>query len=275
MPWNFPLWQAMRFAAPALMAGNVGLLKHASNVPQTALFLEELFTRAGFPDGRVPDPAHRLVQGGGVLRDHRVVAVTLTGSGPAGSAVAAIAGDEVKKSVLELGGSDPFIVMPSADLHGRPRWRPRPGASTTASPASRPSGSSSTTRWPTSSSACSSTGWPRGWSATPWTTGTDVGPLASEQQRKDIVELVEDAAGPRGGGPLRRRRPRRSRLVLPADRADRHHPGHAHPHRGGLRPGGHPLPGLLPGGGRRAGQRHRVRARGQRLDRPTRRSRTG
>src|SRR3712207_4025899 len=116
MPWNFPLWQAMRFAAPALMAGNVGLLKHASNVPQTALYLEELFRKAGFPD----DVFQTLLIGSGaverVLRDDRVVAATLTGSNAAGQAVATVAGDALKKTVLELGGSDPYIVMPSADL---------------------------------------------------------------------------------------------------------------------------------------------------------------
>jgi len=116
MPWNFPLWQAMRFAAPALMAGNVGLLKHASNVPQTALYMEELFRKAGFPD----DVFQTLLVGSDtverVLRDGRVVAATLTGSGPAGQSVAAVAGDALKKTVLELGGSDPFIVMPSAHL---------------------------------------------------------------------------------------------------------------------------------------------------------------
>jgi succinate-semialdehyde dehydrogenase/glutarate-semialdehyde dehydrogenase len=116
MPWNFPLWQAMRFAAPALMAGNVGLLKHASNVPQTALYMEELFRKAGFPD----DVFQTLLIGSStierVLRDDRVVAATLTGSAPAGQSVAAIAGDVLKPTVLELGGSDPFIVMPSAHL---------------------------------------------------------------------------------------------------------------------------------------------------------------
>ncbi|MDH6117800.1 NADP-dependent succinic semialdehyde dehydrogenase [Kitasatospora sp. GAS204B] len=116
MPWNFPLWQVIRFAAPALMAGNVGLLKHASNVPQTALYLEDLFRGAGFPDGCFQT---LLIESGAVaevLRDHRVAAATLTGSEGAGRAVAAVAGDEVKKTVLELGGSDPFVVLPSADI---------------------------------------------------------------------------------------------------------------------------------------------------------------
>src|SRR5690606_3088088 len=116
MPWNFPLWQVVRFAAPGLMAGNVGLLKHASNVPQTALFLEELFRRAGFPEGAFQTLLIGSSQVERVLRDPRVKAATLTGSEPAGRSVAAIAGDEVKPTVLELGGSDPFVVMPSADL---------------------------------------------------------------------------------------------------------------------------------------------------------------
>lgn len=116
MPWNYPLWQVVRFAAPALMAGNTGLLKHASNVPQSALYLDTLFERAGFPAGSFGTLLIGSGQVAAVLEDERVKAVTLTGSEPAGRSVAATAGAHVKKSVLELGGSDPFIVMPSADI---------------------------------------------------------------------------------------------------------------------------------------------------------------
>ncbi|MFJ2815803.1 NADP-dependent succinic semialdehyde dehydrogenase [Streptomyces sp. NPDC087294] len=197
MPWNFPLWQVIRFAAPALLAGNVGLLKHASNVPQTALWLEDLFRRAGFDDGCF----QTLLVGSGavdeILRDDRVKAATLTGSEPAGRAVAATAGEMIKKTVLELGGSDPYIVMPSADL-------------------GRAAELAVTARVQNNGQSCIAAkrfivhrdvydafaerfvaGMVALTVGDPLDPATDVGPLASERGRADLEELVDDAR--RGG----------------------------------------------------------------------------
>jgi succinate-semialdehyde dehydrogenase/glutarate-semialdehyde dehydrogenase len=193
MPWNFPLWQAMRFAAPALMAGNVGLLKHASNVPQTALFMEDLFSRAGFPDGVFQTLliGSDLVER--VLRDHRVVAATLTGSTPAGRAVAGVAGEEIKKTVLELGGSDPFVVLPSADLEkavevGVVARCQNNGQSCIAAKRFivHEAVADEFERRFVEKMAVLRLG-------DPMDDATDLGPLATEQGRNDVEELVADA----------------------------------------------------------------------------------
>ncbi|MDL2078157.1 NADP-dependent succinic semialdehyde dehydrogenase [Streptomyces sp. GXMU-J15] len=193
MPWNFPLWQVIRFAAPALMAGNVGLLKHASNVPQTALYLEDLFHRAGYPEGAF----QTLLIGSGaveeVLRDERVKAATLTGSEPAGRAVASVAGDMVKKTVLELGGSDPYVVMPSADLDRAAQ------IAVTARVQNNGQSCIAAKRFIVHTDVYEAFAerFVAGMKALkvgdPMDEETEVGPLATEQGRTDLEELVDDA----------------------------------------------------------------------------------
>ncbi|MFF2614217.1 NADP-dependent succinic semialdehyde dehydrogenase [Kitasatospora sp. NPDC058046] len=193
MPWNFPLWQVLRFAAPALMAGNVGLLKHASNVPRTALAIEELFQRAGFPEGCFQT---LLIGSGaveGVIRDRRVVAVTLTGSEPAGRAVAATAADEVKKAVLELGGSDPFVVLPSADLDAAVRTAVRARVQNNGQSCIAAKRFIVHTDVYDRFTAAFTAAMGALKVGDPMDESTDVGPLASRQGRDDLEELVEDA----------------------------------------------------------------------------------
>ncbi|MFJ9836017.1 NADP-dependent succinic semialdehyde dehydrogenase [Streptomyces sp. NPDC101169] len=193
MPWNFPLWQVIRFAAPALMAGNVGLLKHASNVPQTALYLEDLFHRAGFTEGCFQTLLIGSAAVDDILRDERVRAATLTGSEPAGRAVASTAGEMIKKTVLELGGSDPYVVMPSADLDR--------AASVAVTARVQNNGQSciAAKRFIVHADVYDAfaerfvAGMQALRTGDPLEEETEVGPLASEQGRKDIEELVDDA----------------------------------------------------------------------------------
>ncbi len=193
MPWNFPLWQVVRFAAPALMAGNVGLLKHASNVPQTALYLEDLFRRAGFPEGCFQTLLIGSSAVEGILRDRRVKAATLTGSEPAGRSVASVAGDEIKKTVLELGGSDPFVVMPSADVERAARVAVTARTQNTGQSCIAAKRfivhedvyDAFTERFVAGMKALKV--------GDPLDEDTQVGPLSSERGRDDLAELVDDA----------------------------------------------------------------------------------
>ncbi|MGD0381859.1 MAG: aldehyde dehydrogenase family protein [Acidimicrobiales bacterium] len=193
MPWNFPMWQVMRFAAPGLMAGNVGLLKHASNVPQTALLIEDVFRRAGYPPGAFQTLLVESSRVAGLIEDDRVRAVTLTGSEGAGRSVAEVAGRAIKKSVLELGGSDPFIVLPSADLDR--------AASVGVQARVQNNGQSciAAKRFIVHGAVYDAfeAAFARQMQALvvgdPMEPGTDVGPLATAQGRDDIAEQVEDA----------------------------------------------------------------------------------
>lgn len=193
MPWNYPIWQVIRFAAPALMAGNTGLLKHASNVPRAALYLDTLFERAGFPNGSFRSllvPADRVES---VARDRRVVAVTLTGSEPAGRSLAAIAGSALKRAVLELGGSDPFIVMPSADLSAAV------ATAVTSRTVNNGQACINAKRFIVHSDvydrfvADFSSAMGKLTVGDPTAESTDIGPIATRSGRAELHELVEDA----------------------------------------------------------------------------------
>ena len=193
MPWNFPLWQVMRFAGPGLMAGNVGVLKHAANVPQSALYIEELFRRAGYPEGAFTTLLVSSSDVAPVIEDERIAAITLTGSERAGAAVAETAGRVLKKCVLELGGSDPFVVTKTADIE-------------------RSAAVAVTARVQNNGQSCIAAKrfivdaevydewvdrFVSGMAALrvgdPMDPSTDVGPLVTEQQRKEIAGQVDDA----------------------------------------------------------------------------------
>lgn len=193
MPWNYPIWQVVRFAAPALMAGNAGVLKHASNVPQSARYLGGLFERAGFPAGSFSTLLIGSARVADVVRDRRVAAVTLTGSEGAGRSVAAAAGDVLKKAVLELGGSDPFIVMPSADLDAAVEVAVR------ARTANNGQACINAKRFIVHAdvydafAAKFAARMGRLVIGDPARSETEIGPLATEGGRRDIEELVDDA----------------------------------------------------------------------------------
>ncbi|BFO19521.1 NADP-dependent succinic semialdehyde dehydrogenase [Streptomyces sp. KM77-8] len=193
MPWNFPLWQVVRFAAPALMAGNVGLLKHASNVPQTALYLEDLFHRAGFTEGCFQTLLIGSAAVDEILRDERVKAATLTGSEPAGRAVASACGEMIKKTVLELGGSDPYVVMPSADLDRAAEVAVTARTQNTGQSCIAAKRFIVHTEVYDAFAERFTAGMKALKVGDPMEEETDVGPLSSERGRADLEELVDDA----------------------------------------------------------------------------------
>ena len=266
MPWNFPLWQVIRFAAPALMAGNVGLLKHASNVPQTALLIEETFRTAGFPEGAFQTLLIGAASVERILRDPRVRAATLTGSTPAGRSIGRIAGEELKPVVLELGGSDPYVVMPSADIEK--------AAQTAVTARVQNNGQSCIAAKRFIVHEAVADAFEELFVARmnalrvgdPLDEKTDIGPLANEQGLLDVEEYIGRRGRAGCAGVVRRTARRRSGLLLPADRHHRHHARDADVLRGDLRSGRATLPRARRRRSDRAGERDRVRPRIERLD---------
>ncbi len=263
MPWNFPFWQVFRFAAPALMAGNVGLLKHASNVPQSALAIEDIFREADFNQGEFQTLLITVEQVATLLDDERVKAATLTGSEPAGASVASNAAKRIKKSVLELGGSDPFIVMPSADLDAAVKTAVKArivnnGQSCIAAKRFIVHETIAADFQSRFVSAMQSLRL-----GDPMDESTDVGPLATPQIADDIEKQVNDSVA--AGAKLLTGGKRNGNFYEPTVLTDIPHE-RARVRRGNIRPRRFAVPRANHRRSNRARERHDLRPRRERLD---------
>ena len=273
MPWNFPMWQVIRFAAPALMVGNVGLLKHASNVPQTALAIEDLFRRAGLPEGVFTNLFVESKDVADLIHDPRIKAVTITGSERAGKSVGAAAGDALKKSVLELGGSDPFVVLPSADLDAAVR------TAVTARVQNNGQSCIAAKRFIVHQAVADDflARFTEAMDALvvgdPFDTATDVGPIVTETQRDELINQVEAARTQGAHIHASPNAPSGDGWYFPPDRHQRRHRRHAGGAGGDLRARCAGAPRARPRYGHRRRQRHPLRPRLERVDQRHRRDR--